>query len=158
MLVWREGMECWTPIEQVGELACALDAAVPIAPGPAPDATEATTNPELSRCPPGPEATAPRTAGRRRAPARDGKWVGLGSAVVASALAAAALTLFLAPLPSTEPSVAPPPAPVLAPAGAIVPVEVVAPAPIDPTPAAPPSPKVRHEDRGQHRRRGGERR
>jgi hypothetical protein len=104
MKVWREGMECWTPVDRVGELACALEAA-PLAVEPSPEPAEATTNPEVRRPPI--EAEPPRISSRRQVPVRaanagGGKWVALGSAVAASAIAAAMLTTFLAQPAASE--------------------------------------------------------
>ena len=183
MLVWREGMECWTPVNRVGELAHAIEPVRPTVPEPSPEenleaspgasldvspeAAEATTNPELRRRPPVEDP--PRISSRRRVPFHTGgKWIALGSAVAVSAIAAAALTTFLAPPPVPESrgrAAAPmlhvmeraalsrdePEPPAFEPAA-------IAPAAVAPVTTASLPAKARHEDRGQHRRRAGDRR
>jgi len=156
MLVWREGMECWTPVERVGELACALEAA-PVAFEQSPEPAEATTNPEVRR--PVIEPEPPRISSRRRLPARaanagGGKWVALGSAVAASAIAAAMLTTFLAAPPAAESTRPREVVAALVAQGAARSQELSEAAVIDPpTVAAPPPPKARHGESGQRRRR-----
>lgn len=156
MLVWREGMECWTPVDRVGELSCALEAAPP-APEPSPEPTEATTNPEVRR--PAIEAEPPRISSRRRVPVRaanagGGKWVALGSAVAASAIAAAALTTFLAQPQASESTRIHAPAAAPAAQGAAMSRELSEVTPIDTaTVAAPAPPRARHGEFGQRRRR-----
>ena len=158
MLVWREGMECWTPVDRVGELACALEQAPPAAlllAEQSPEPAEATTNPEVRRPPI--ELDPPRISSRRHVPARasgGGKWIALGSAVAASAIAAALLTTFLAQPPlSSEPMEAH--AAAAAPMqGAAMSRDLPEAASIDTvTVAAPLPPKARHAESGQHRRR-----
>lgn len=155
MLVWREGMECWTAVERVGELACALDLAPrETAPPRPPEPAEATTSPEVRPAPI--EVDPPRVASRRRVPMRGGKWIALGSAVAASAISAAALTTLLAHPPlaaheAREPAAAP------AVQGAALERDLPAAIVSEPGAAAAPA-KARHDDRGQHRRRSGERR
>ena len=159
MLVWREGMECWTPVDRVGELACALEQAPPAAlllAEQSPEPAEATTNPEVRRPPIEPDL--PRISSRRQVPVRGanaggGKWVALGSAVAASAIAAALLTTFLAQAPSEsmgarEPAAAP------VTQGAAPSRELPEARSIDTvTVAAPLPPRARHAESGQHRRR-----
>jgi hypothetical protein len=188
MLVWREGMECWTPINRVGELAYAIEPVRPTVPEPSPEenleaspdasleaspeATEATTNPELRRRPP--VADPPRISSRRQVPFRTGgggKWIALGSAVAVSAISAAALTTFLTPPPAAESSGSRgrPAAPVIhvmeraalsrdEPEPSVIAPPAIAPPAIAPVTAASLPAKARHEDRGQHRRRSGDRR
>jgi hypothetical protein len=165
MLVWREGMECWTPVERVGELICALERAPTLVPAePSTEPAEATTNPELRR----PVSEPPRASSRRRVPVRGGgKWIALGSAVAASAISAAALTTLLAQ-PATAPSGMREAAAAAAPArqGVVVtrtapaatPQDVPASTLSEPVTISASPPKARHEDRGQHRRRAGDRR
>jgi uncharacterized protein DUF4339 len=160
MLVWREGMECWTPVDRVGELACALElapVAAPLSFEQSPEPAEATTNPEVRRPPI--EVDPPRISSRRRVPVRTanaagGKWIALGSAVAASAIAAAALTTFLAhpePAMSTRPREALA-APVVQ--GAAMSRELPEATSIDTAPtAAPPPPRAHHAESGQRRRR-----
>lgn len=177
MLVWREGMECWTPVNRVGELAYAIAPVRPTVPEPSledtleaspeasPEAAEATTNPELRRR--FPVASPPRIASRRQVPVRGGgPWIALGSAVAVSAISAAALTTFLAPRPVPESSgargrAAAPVIHVMEPAALSrdqPEPPAIAPPAIAPVTAASSPPKARHEDRGQHRRRRGDRR
>jgi hypothetical protein len=156
MLVWREGMECWTPVDHVGELALALEAAPPAAPEASPEPAEATTNPEVRRPPPA--ADPPRISSRRQVPVRSGRWVALGSAVAASAIAAAALTTFLAQPPPSESSGAREPAAAPVMQGAVMSQDEPKTTPSEPATVSAPPPKARHEDRGQHRRRAGDRR
>jgi len=166
MLVWREGMECWTAVNRVGELAYAIEPARPTVPEESPvaeiearpeatpEATEATTNPEVRLRPP--MADPPRISSRRQVRG-DGKWIALGSAVAVSAIAAAGLTMSLTPPPVPE-------ARGRVGTSAIHVMERVAVAPDAPEPpAAAPvmaasPPKARREDRGQHRRRTGDHR
>lgn len=159
MLVWREGMECWTPVDCVGELSCALELAPPAAlllAEQSPEPAEATTNPEVRRR--AIEADSPRISSRRQIPVRaagagGGKWIALGSAVAASAIAAAALTTFLAQPPSAASA---PREPATAPVtqGAVMSRELPEAASIDTvTVAAPLPPKPRHAESGQRRRR-----
>jgi hypothetical protein len=103
-------------------------------------------------------ADPPRISSRRQVPVRGGKWVALGSAVAASAIAAAALTTFLARPPAPEPSTARAPAAAPAMQGAVLSQDALTTPPIDPVTAAASPPKARHDDRGQHRRRAGDRR
>ncbi len=173
MLVWREGMECWTPVNRVGELAYAIEPVRPTVPEPSPEenleaspeAAEATTNPELRRR--FPVASPPRISSRRQVPVRGGgPWIALGSAVAVSAISAAALTTFLAPRPVPESSgargrAAAPVIHVMEPAALSrdqPEPPAIAPVAIAPVTAASSPPKARHEDRGQHRRRTGDRR
>jgi hypothetical protein len=164
MLVWREGMECWTPVERVGELACALELAPRETLEPSLEPAEATTSPALREAPP--EPPPPRISSRRQVPARGGgKWIALGSAVAASAISAAALTTLLAQPPALEPHGSREPASASALQGAATSSEL--PAVIESeteresesksAPAAAPA-KGRHDDRGQHRRRSGDHR
>lgn len=169
MLVWREGMECWTAVNRVGELAYAIGPARPTVPEESPtanldasltpslEAAEATTNPELRLRPP--MADPPRISSRRPVPGRGGgKWIALGSAVAASAMAAAALTTFLAAPPVAESrGRAPVPALHVMERAALSP-DAPEPPTLDPAPAAIAPVKARHEDRGQHRRRAGDHR
>lgn len=160
MLVWREGMECWTAVEHVGELVCALERAPTLVPEPTPEPAEATTNPELRQ----PVSDPPRASSRRRVPVRGGgKWVALGSAVAASAISAAMLTTLLAQPPASAPSerretaaAAPARQSVTAPAATTrdVPASTLS----EPMTISAAPPKARHEDRGQHRRRAGDHR
>jgi hypothetical protein len=164
MLVWREGMECWTAIERVGELVCALERAPTLVPEqPSPEPAEATTNPELRR----PLSDPPRASSRRRVPVRGGgKWIALGSAVAASAISAAALTTLLAPPPAAAPSGLREAAAAPARQGVIVartaPAATAQDVPAstlsEPATISAAPPKAHHEDRGQHRRRAGDRR
>ena len=157
MLVWREGMECWTPVDRVGELACALEAA-PVAFEQSPEPAEATTNPEVRR--PAIEADPPRISSRRQVPVRaangnagGGKWVALGSAVAASAIAAATLTTFLAQPAASESTRTREVVAASVAQGAARSVELPA-AAIDPATVAAPTPlKARHGESGQRRRR-----
>jgi hypothetical protein len=161
MLVWREGMECWTPVEHVGELCCALEQAPPAAlllAEQSPEPAEATTNPEVRRPPI--ELDPPRISSRRHVPVRasgGGKWIALGSAVAASAIAAALLTTFLAqPPPESErmDARAAAVAPLTLTQGAAMSRDLPEAASIDTvTVAAPLPPKARHAESGQHRRR-----
>lgn len=162
MLVWREGMECWTPVDRVGELACALELAPTASMAPpeqSEEPAEATTNPEV-RTPPN-TALPPRISSRRQVPVRragagGGKWIALGSAVAASAIATALLTTFLAHPPVASPSGAREPAAAAAAMaqGAAMSREMPEATSIDPTPVAAPSPpKSRHAESGQRRRR-----
>jgi hypothetical protein len=159
--VWREGLECWTRVDDLPELGWAL----PVTPAPpaetAPAATPVSFAPPEAAPPhrdePSPaSAPVPMAAKPRRAPG-NGRWIALGSAVAAASLAASLLVVsFRAPVP--------PPAP-LAFAGAAPPAETL------PTPRAPgeanavsppdPAPErrdeaTRHDERGQRRLpRGG---
>ncbi|MEP7123348.1 MAG: GYF domain-containing protein [Byssovorax sp.] len=156
MLVWREGMECWTPVDRVGELACALEAAPP-AVEQSPEPAEATTNPEVRIAPIEPDP--PRISSRRQVPLRaanagGGKWVALGSAVAASAIAAAMLTTFLATTPAAESTRTREVVAASVAQGAARAAELPDRAAIDPaTVAAPTPPKARHAESGQRRRR-----
>ncbi len=168
MLVWREGMECWTAVERVGELVCALERAPTLVPPePSIEPAEATTNPELRR----PVSDPPRASSRRRVPVRGGgggKWIAVGSAVAASAISAAALTTLLAQPPASAPSGMREAAAAAAPVRQGVVVARTAPASTaqdvpastlsEPATISAAPPKARHEDRGQHRRRAGDRR
>ncbi len=160
MLVWREGMECWTPVDRVGELSCALELAPTASMAPpelSVEPAEATTNPEV-RTPPD-SAPPPRKSSRRHVPVRranagGGKWVALGSAVAASAIAAAMLTTFLAHPPASRPASALEPTVTQALEGAATSRELPEATSIDPAPvAAPMPPKSRHAESGQRRRR-----
>ena len=159
MLVWREGMECWTPVDRVGELSCALELAPPAAlllAEQSPEPAEATTNPEVRR--PAIEPDPSRISSRRKIPLRaahagGGKWIALGSAVAASAIAAAALTTLLArppsapsPMGAREPTTAP------AMQGAVMALEPTT-STDTVTVAAPLPPRARHAESGQRRRR-----
>ena len=162
MLVWREGMECWTPVARVGELSCALEAA-PLAFEQSPEPAEATTNPEVRRPPIEAEAEAeaeadpPRISSRRQVPVRaanagGGKWVALGSAVAASAIAAAMLTTFLAQPAASESTRTREVVAASVAQGAARSAEL--PAASDPVTVAAPTPlKPRHGESGQRRRR-----
>ena len=171
MLVWREGMECWTPVNRVGELAYAIEPARPTVPeeNPAariearleappepPEPAEATTNPEVR---PRPPVAEPRRIASRRPvfPARSGggKWVALGSAIAVCAMATAALTNLLAdpPAPESRGRAAAPVIPGVE--RAALSPDAPEPPAAEPVPAASPPAKARHEDRGQHRRRAG---
>lgn len=66
MRVWREGMECWTPVRHVPELRWAVASAQPLTPAPAvPDPVEDTMEADLtaSDTPPADEATTEATTG-----------------------------------------------------------------------------------------------
>lgn len=161
MLVWREGMECWTPVEHVGELVCALERApsqAPPLPAPVPEASpepaEATTNPEVRR----PAMDPPRASSRRRVPVRGGKWIAVGSAVAASAISAAALTTLLAQPPASAPSGMREPSAAPMRQDEDLVRDLPATTMIEPVTTSVAPPKARHEDRGQHRRRAGDRR
>lgn len=152
MRVWREGMECWTPVGEIPQFAWALAStpqppAEPAAlPEPEPSA-EATTGPLHAptanvELPPESEIR-PIAAPVSRLPG-GARWV-----VVASAVAVAAVA-FATFVREDSPSALPP-----AMAGAS-PLEVAQPwHPADDT----PRPEVaHHEERGQHRLpRGGQR-
>lgn len=154
MLVWREGMECWTPVEHVGELVCALERAPSVLPEATPEPAEATTNPELRR----PAVDPPRASSRRRVPVRGGKWIALGSAVAASAISAAALTTLLAQPPASAPSGMREPAAAPMQQGENMSRNVPTMTLIEPATVSVAPSRPRHEDRGQHRRRVGDRR
>ncbi len=153
LLVWREGMECWTPAGEVPELRWAL-ASVPPAPmveeppavfetTPAAATTEATTNPALRGAPPGEAAI-----DRHRAPARGPFWMGLGSAVAALAIAVAlAATSGAAPAPEAPLAVPSAPSP-----PTMLPTRVGEDIPVTTTPEPKPA---RREEPGQRRRRQG---
>jgi hypothetical protein len=146
MRVWREGMECWTPVGEIADFACAL-AAIP--PPPADPELEPEPDPELSAdADTGPisaptvtpEPPPPESAVRPvRRPLGSAGWIALGSAIALAALISAILVRLAAP----------PPAPV---SGASSPVEAT---PIvEPPPPAddPPSPEASHHtERGQRR-------
>jgi hypothetical protein len=163
MKVWREGMECWTPVDRVGELSCALEAAAPLSfIETSPEPAEATTNPEVRRPPIEIEVEAdlPRISSRRHVPVRaanggGGKWVALGSAVAASAIAAAMLTTFLAQPPAAESARAHEAVLTTAVQGAAPARELPEAAmSLDPaTVTAAPPPKPNHRESGQRRRR-----
>ncbi len=144
--VWREGMECWSPIEDVPDLACALVDS----PDPSLVDESHARSPEPPRAEPGP----PRSAARRP-PVRSVRgavaWVAGGSAFAASIIGLAVATT----APTDPPAALRAPAPwaavvarsaearVAAPAGAVAPS-----APLGSDPRA-----RRHVDPGQHRAR-----
>ena len=158
MLVWREGMECWTAVEHVGELVCALERAPsqvpPLVPEATPEPAEATTNPEVRR----PVVEPQRASSRRRVPVRGGKWIAVGSAVAASAISAAALTTLLAQPPASAPSGMREPTTAPMRQDEDMTRDLPAATLSEPVSASIAPPKARHEDRGQHRRRAGDRR
>jgi hypothetical protein len=108
MRVWREGLECWTPVGEISDFACAVAAASesPSEPPMACDDVPTELGPEGPTPP-------PESGFRPSAPAQDARWVALGSAVAVVALVmaicvrAAALPVASAPpgLPPTFPVV-----------------------------------------------------
>jgi GYF domain 2 len=170
--VWREGMECWTPIAQVAELALALPDDAPSATS-APASPEATATPETPGTPAARGATTPEPAtidattspialpGLRSAPPPSMpiplvtrrrsaalQWVAMGSAIAASAVAAALIAT------STPEPIEPASAPAAIAQGASTPPEARA---AIAAPAPPPASRKRHDEPGQRRLRAGER-
>lgn len=114
MRVWREGMECWTPVGQVSELALALNTASSRTPEPVTlhAVPSAPSFPELPAAPPPSDevrpplstlVSGPRTSGWERlsqkilpppsrSRARAHFWVAFGSAVSATAITAAVIS------------------------------------------------------------------
>jgi hypothetical protein len=152
MRVWREGMECWTPVGEIADFACALAAIPPPPADPDPDPDpEPTPAPELSADAdtgplstptvtpePPPPASAVRPV---RRPLGSAGWIALGSAIALAALISAILVRLASP----------PPTPVAV-SGASSPVEAT-PAVVPPSPADEPlSPETpHHTERGQRR-------
>jgi hypothetical protein len=119
--VWREGMECWTPIERVPSLAVALVGLAPLT-TPTPSPATATTGPTPdvhSEPRVGRPVPAPLLASAPPPPRRDGRsrprslartlldpgtlWMALGSGVAAGAITAALMvTHRAAPAPQTN--------------------------------------------------------
>ncbi len=149
MRVWREGMECWTPVGEIPELACAIAGtpAPPLEPEALPDA-EAPTGPLHTPSPSLADSGTPPPASAIRpitAPARlrlhGARWLALGSAVAIAAVISALFVHQHAP--------APPPAP---PSGAANVEETALRAPQPAADDAPaPEAVTRHDERGQHR-------
>lgn len=140
MRVWREGMECWTPVGELSEFAWAL-ASTPLHQDLTPEVFADT--PILGRGSPLPVVedsswiTQPRID-------RGGRWVALGSLVAAAAIGAATLSgMELSPAPMTPGT----------------PLPAVTAGPESPAPAARPIPRdsdrtrppARREERGQRR-------
>jgi hypothetical protein len=150
MRVWREGMECWTPVGEISEFAWAI-AGTPAPPAEPLSTTEppsdAITSPPLSgvltrEAPP---ESGPTMAPRSPAGAR---WIALGSAV---AVAAVILAIFVSRQPAAQ-------APASSPGGAEPASAPLVIAPL--TVADPPAdePAAHHAERGQRRLpRGGRR-
>jgi hypothetical protein len=151
MRVWREGMECWTPVGEIAEFAWAIAGTPAPPPGPEllpdPEASaDATLGPLSAPTSEPPPESAIRPTSRSSHGAR---WVALGSVVAVTAVASA---IFV----QHEP---PPPPPVVS-AGAAPPSETPPPE-YQPEVLHEDKPIVeaaRHEERGQHRLpRGGRR-
>ncbi len=104
-LAWREGLECWTPVEELPELACALSAE----PTPEPVATDITApdslaafefgEPTANELRPPPPVRAPVSAPLRafRRPATLGAFVAAAAILVAAFRPAAATATAAAP-------------------------------------------------------------
>jgi hypothetical protein len=167
MRVWREGMECWTPIGDIAEFAWAIAGTPP--PPPEPETLPSSAPPPEAVLTPLPFPTDPvapppasairpvTSPARRKLP--DARWLALGSAV---ALAAVLSAIFVHEGPNDggwgqshreEPPAAPPIAPVGAPAAETA---IRLRPPTDDPPA--PEAVTRHDDPGQRRlSRGGRR-
>jgi hypothetical protein len=174
MRVWREGMECWTPIGDLAEFSLALasartpePASIDATPGPAkhaltPAPAELDHADGSARTPAPPANDAAPRSGLRPFASRLGgaggaRWIGLGSAVALTAIVSALLVSSTpAPAPAPrEARVAVQGAAPIAAEGKLAPAsadEPLAPA-LDDRPAEPPT---RHAERGQRRMsRGG---
>lgn len=150
MRVWREGMECWTPVGEIAEFAWAIASIPEIHPEALPEPelpadahTGPLSTPTLTPEPPPPESAIRPVIG----PLPGARWIALGSAV---ALAAVISAIFLR-------LSAPPPAP-----GAVSGASAPAETPVLVLPSIPaerPAPEAAHHDeRGQRRLpRGGRR-
>jgi hypothetical protein len=146
MRVWREGMECWTPVGEIAELTWA------IAGTPAPPAEPEVPMPSLPSVDPAPLLALPETNEAppqsviRPAPVpqrhRAGRWIALGSAVAIAAVISAIVSGGSPPAPPPEARGAS--APPVTDTSPIVSVRAAndAPAPV----AA-----ARHDERGQRR-------
>lgn len=179
--VWREGMECWTPIERVPSLAVALINIPPLTtPSPTPAAATTGPAPEVRDRPVGrpvpaslvSAAPTPPTPLRRAARSFAATilhpgtlWMALGSGVAAGAITAALMvTQRPAPLPAPAPkapaalvSFAPPPrpaAPSRATPGAL-PDPTLEAALAEPSSIEVDVPRAHHGELGQHRLRRG---
>jgi hypothetical protein len=147
MRVWREGMECWTPVGEIAELTWAIAGtpsppADPEAPPPAPPSAAPRPSlapPEVTEAPPSstirPVPVSPRSSGAR--------WIALGSAVAVAAVVSAIVV-----------GGSSPPEPPAETRGAALPpvTETAAPA-LKLSVQAPPAPAAatRHDERGQRR-------
>ena len=145
MRVWREGMECWTPIGEIAEFTWAI-AGTP-APPAEPEAPP-SIDPALDPAPPAadPDAIeAPPESTIRPAPAYRGtRWIALGSAVaLAAIISAIVMGGGSSPAPPAETRVA-------SHAPAAEAVATAAPVPVLSLQAAPAK-AARHDDPGQHR-------
>jgi hypothetical protein len=148
MRVWREGMECWTPVGEIADFAWALASVPTPAPAPLPEPelpADAHTGPlSTPTVTPDPPVSEIRPVKR---PLAGAGWIALGSAVALAAVISAILVRMGAP-----------PAASVASSGASAPVEAVV-VERPSAPADPPSPEAtHHEERGQRRQpRGGRR-
>jgi hypothetical protein len=188
MRVWREGMECWTPVGELPEFAWAIAttprpasaprpassaAADPSPPAPAAAPAAAANDaapPALRPSPPAslPEITPAPVTVRSPADPRGTRWVALGSAIAVAALGlalmgsgAAGSAAPLVPAAAVAPAAIEPAA--TAPAAAAV----MAATAVETSSAEPPAPAllspsahpaVRRDDRGQRRLPRGGRR
>ncbi len=154
MRVWRDGMECWTPVGEIAEFAWAT-AVTPAPSGPepqcdpAPVAEESTGGPRVAPAPsePPPCSTIRPTPHASLSLAGGARWVALGSVVAVVAVIAAT---FAQREPPPSPAV---PLPGATPAQAHL---ADAPTPHFADAPGPDAEGARHEERGQHRLpRGG---
>jgi hypothetical protein len=112
--VWREGMECWTSIEDVPELACALIDGAEARPGDDAPLASSARSPEPPATSPAPPPSRTNDASGARAIARSGRprgglgWITAGSAV---AFVAVGLALVVSEPPPPPPAVLGAPSP-----------------------------------------------
>jgi hypothetical protein len=148
MRVWREGMECWTPVGEIAEFAWAIAGTPPPPPEPVtlPDLQydSPIASPAAIEAPP--ESTVRPVALPRPWSRHDARWIALGSAVALLAVVSAIMV-----------TGRPAPAPPAETRGADTLVQTAEPPAPPPAPSTPltekpePEATMRHGERGQHR-------